>query len=456
MSESTINKPTSDWDRVKADASNFIAPQGDTWWDRAISSGSSLLGLGGYVANTALKAAIPGYGLYQDITGNNPFEMNLSEKFRVPVAYAAENTGTNYEMGPQPNPKTAPSGGSPSGGSPSPQSSQPQQVSFDSVYNALYPGWDRNAAEQDWIAKGRPAPGGSGGNGMSDALAGIKNVYGNAYNEVFSALDRFAGLIPQYKQEREQGVNSLYGTQLNEINTNMQGSLGALEGSKQSVAMKQAQAVRDLQENLRNMLQAGNIQLGVGGAGDSSASKMLGYALSKQAARGSADISNQSMAQYGQIDAQAQQIRATADDQISKLGTWKADNLNQVITWAQGMLGDIEAQKVNATGQKAQALAASEAGIIQSALSRLQGIDDQVSQWKQGIQSWALNRLASLDDAKLKLGQLSKYSASDIVANELKGMNGNTSGMASSANMAGYNPFATQKREAEDFLSNYR
>lgn len=399
---------------------------------------------------------LPDWGLSESLEN---WGGNLGSNFQwVKPAQATDNppaTDLNYGpqpfIGPQPNPKTAQSGGSPSGGN----SGTP------AVDMSFYQGWnDPNAIRMDWEQTWRQkigqGSGGSGGNGMSDALAGIKNVYSNAYNEVFSALDRFAGLIPQYKQEREQGVNNLYGTQLNEINTNMQGSLGALEGSRQNVAMKQAQAVRDLQENLRNMLQAGNIQLGVGGAGDSSASKMLGYALSKQAARGSADISNQAMSQYGQIDAQAQQIRATADDQKTKLDTWKADNLNQVITWAQGMLGDIEAQKINATGQKAQALAASEAGIIQSALSRLQGIDDQVSQWKQGIQSWALNRLASLDDAKLKLGQLGKYSASDIVANELKGMNGNTSGIASSANMAGYNPFATQKREAEDFLSNYR
>jgi hypothetical protein len=235
----------------------------------------------------------------------------------------------------------------------------------------------------------------------------------------------------------------------------MQGSLGALEGSKQNVAMKQAQAVRDLQENLRNMLQAGNIQLGIGGAGDSNAAGMLGYALSKQAARGSADISNQGMQQYGQIDAQGQQIRATADDQLAKLGTWKAENLNNVLTWAQEQIGNIQAQKVNATGQKAQALAAAEAGIIQNALSGLQQIDGQIATWKQGIQSWALNRLASLDDAKLKLGQLGKYDASDIVANELKGMNGNVSKATSSANMAGYNPWTNQKKEYTDFLSTY-
>jgi len=323
---------------------------------------------------------------------------------------------------------------------------------------SFYQGWtDQNAINADWnnTWQQKLGQGGSGSNPSGDALSGMKSAYNSAYDQVFSALDQYAGLIPQYQQQREQSVNNLYGTQQNEINTAMQGSLGSLDTSKQNVAANQAKSVRDLQENMRNMLQAGNIQLGIGGAGDSSAANMYAYALSKQAGRNSADISNQASSQYSQIDAQAKQIRATADDNLAKLGTWKADNLNNVLSWAQDQMGNIQSQKINATGQKAQALAAAEAGIIQNALSSLQNIDTQIATWRQGIQSWAANRMATLDDAKLKMANSGQYNSADIVAKELQGMNGTTSAATSSANMAGYNPFASQKKDYTDFLSGY-
>lgn len=318
-----------------------------------------------------------------------------------------------------------------------------------------YSGWDSTAAYNDWVAKGKPSPGGTGSNPNNDALSAIRNTFNNQYNNVYSALDQYAGLIPQYQQQREQSVNNLYGTQQNEINTAMQGSLGALDTSRQNVAANQAKSVRDLQENMRNMLQAGNIQLGIGGAGDSSAANMYAYALSKQAGRSSADISNQASSQYSQIDAQAQQIRAVADDNLAKLGTWKADNLKNVLNWAQEQMIQIQQQKITATGQKAAALAAAETSVIQNALTNLQNIDSQIASWKQGIQSWALSRLATLDDAKIKMSNSGKYNAADITAKELQGMNGTTSGMTSSTNMAGYNPWTAQKKGYEDFLKGY-
>jgi hypothetical protein len=194
------------------------------------------------------------------------------------------------------------------------------------------------------------------------------------------------------------------------------------------------------------------MQLGTTGAGNSSASKMLAFALSKAAGQGSANITNQSQQQYGQIEAQAQSIRSTYDDQVAKLGTWKADNLNQVVGWAQDQLGQIQNAKLNATGQKAAALAASEQGIINNALSALQTIQNNVSQWQTGMQSWAAQRMATLDDAKLAMSKNSSYNSAAITAPELAQFTANQG--AASPSYAGSNPWSTQKKDASSFLSN--
>mgnify|MGYP000846778090 CR=1 FL=1 len=347
---------------------------------------------------------------------------------------------------------------------PNNQSSTQQQTgpshtgtNFDAIYNAMYPGWGRTEAYNDWVAKGRPT-GGSGGSGggidaNQAAINAARGAFNNAYAPLFAQLDAMAGLIPQQQQQREQGIQNMYGSQVGEIQGARDSAMAGLDVSKQQVAQRQAKSVRDLQENMRNLLQAGNIQLGVGGAGDSSAKDMLSFALSKAAGRSGADISNQAQAMYTDIDMQGNQIKATYDDNLAKLATWRDTNLSEVTKWAQEMLMNIESQKATAKGQQAAALAANETNIINNALSRLQQIDDQVSSWNKGIQEWALNRMAQIDDAKAKISGYGKYTPGQITAQELQGL-GDFSTITNNT-LLGYNPWSKQKDEMTNFLSNY-
>ena len=347
---------------------------------------------------------------------------------------------------------------------PNNQSSTQQQTgpshtgtNFDSIYASMYPGWGRTEAYNDWVAKGRPT-GGSGGSGggidaNQAAINAARGAFNNAYAPLFAQLDAMAGLIPQQQQQREQGIQNMYGSQVGEIQGARDSAMAGLDVSKQQVAQRQAKSVRDLQENMRNLLQAGNIQLGVGGAGDSSAKDMLSFALSKAAGRSGADISNQAQAMYTDIDMQGNQIKATYDDNLAKLATWRDTNLSEVTKWAQEMLMNIESQKATAKGQQAAALAANETNIINNALSRLQQIDDQVSSWNKGIQEWALNRMAQIDDAKAKISGYGKYTPGQITAQELQGL-GDFSTITNNT-LLGYNPWSKQKDEMTNFLSNY-
>jgi len=329
-------------------------------------------------------------------------------------------------------------------------------TNFDSIYASMYPGWGKTEAYNDWVAKGRPTGGSGGGGGIDANQAAInaaRNAFSNAYNPLFAQLDSMAGLIPQQQRQREGNIQNMYTSQVGEIQGSRDSAMAGLDVSKQQVAQRQANSVRDLQENLRNMLQAGNIQLGVGGAGDSSAKDMLSFALSKAAARSGADISNQAQAMYTDIDMLGNQIKATYDDNLAKLATWRDNNLSEVIKWAQEMLMNIESQKATAKGQQAAALAANETNIINNALSRLQQIDDQVSSWNKGIQEWALNRMAQIDDAKAKISGYGKYTPGQITAQELQGL-GDFSTITNNT-LLGYNPWSKQKDEMTNFLSNY-
>lgn len=356
-----------------------------------------------------------------------------------PYGGSGATTGTTTFGGQVVNPAPAPAP------APAPQ----QQSGFDA---SKYPGWDPNAAYQDWLKTGGPQGGSGGGIDVNQAaLNASRNAFNSAYDPVFSQLDAMAGLIPQQQITRQNSVNDLYGAQQNELQTNMKGSVGALDASRGQVAASKAQSIRDLQQQMNQMSKAGGMQLGSAGAGDSSAARMYNFALSKAAGQSSADVSNQANSQYAQIQGQEQSIKATYDDQMAKLGTWKSDNTNQVVQWAQDQLGKIQQAKLTATGQKAAALAATETGLIQNALQRIQQIDDQITSWNQGIQTWALNRMATIDDAKTKMSGFGQYNSAPIVASEIQGLN-NIQG-ANSGGMTGF--YQNSKKKDENFLNSY-
>lgn len=382
------------------------------------------------------KLGLPEGGLSEAIAGGPT--KHTDPLWKPKQVYAAESAGGNTTQV----------------SSPVQINNGPSQQDVVNAYKAM--GWnDVNAILADYAATGGSKIGGNSGgfDANQAAINAARNAFSNAYNPLFSQLDSMAGLIPGYQQQREQGVQNMYGSQVGEIQGSRDSAMAGLDVSKQQVAQRQANSVRDLQENLRNMLQAGNIQLGVGGAGDSSAKDMLSFALSKAAARSGADISNQAQAMYTDIDMQGNQIKATYDDNLAKLATWRDNNLSEVTKWAQEMLMNIESQKATAKGQQAAALAANETNIINNALSRLQQIDDQVSSWNKGIQEWALNRMAQIDDAKAKISGYGKYTPGQITAQELQGL-GDFSTITNNT-LLGYNPWSKQKDEMTNFLSGY-
>lgn len=395
--------------------------------------------LGNAVEWVGDKLNLPEGGMSELIAGGPT--KHTDPLWKPKQVYAAETAGGNQTVI------------NPNNQSSTQQQTGPSQQDIINAYRKM--GWnDVNAILDDYAATGGSKIGGGGGiDANQAAINAARGAFNNAYAPLFAQLDAMAGLIPQQQQQREQGIQNMYGSQVGEIQGARDSAMAGLDVSKQQVAQRQAKSVRDLQENMRNLLQAGNIQLGVGGAGDSSAKDMLSFALSKAAGRSGADISNQAQAMYTDIDMQGNQIKATYDDNLAKLATWRDTNLSEVTKWAQDMLMNIESQKVNARGQQAQALAANETNIINNALSRLQQIDDQVSSWNKGIQEWALNRMAQIDDAKAKISGYGKYTPGQITAQELQGL-GDFSTITNNT-LLGYNPWSKQKDEMTNFLSNY-
>jgi hypothetical protein len=299
---------------------------------------------------------------------------------------------------------------------------------------------------------GDPNPQPSGPSAEELARNAMRGSIENTYSQVFSQLDSMAGMLPDWQKQKQKSIDDLFASQKTEIDTAKEGELGKFGGYREQVATMQGQSIKDLAENMRKLLQAGNIYLGTRGAGDSSAAGMYNYALTKEGNKGRAAILNQANQMYNELNMKQADIENTFNQQIAQLNTWKADQVSQLGDWVNNMKWKIEQAKVGATQEKAQALNQMEMNLMNNALQRLQALDQQATQWGAAMKEWAVNRLASIDDYKMKLGQMGQWSPTQIVQQELQGIN------APQQTQGGQdfwlNPYAqARKKEEEQFRS---
>ncbi len=318
------------------------------------------------------------------------------------------------------------------------------------IYNTYYQGWNEEAARQDFYNTrgGNLGTFGGGGGGPSAEEIMRQQLRGQVesiYQPVFESLDRLAGLLPGWKEEKLGTIANLYQTQLGELGGAQEAARQRLEGYRGEIRADQAQNLKALAESMRNWARAGQIQLGALGAGSSSAVPMYQYALAKEAGKRGTDIARQASAMFNDLRMKEEDINLAYNQAKSQLDTWKTEQMGAITDWYNTQLSNIEQQKATASGEKARALASAENSLIQEAYNRLLNIQDQAQQWDAAMREWAINRLAGIDDMKMQLGQMANYSPQQIVWNELQGM-----GSMPQQSYEAWNPYARKAREEEE------
>jgi len=259
--------------------------------------------------------------------------------------------------------------------------------------------------------------------------------------------------LPEWKSQKEQELGRLYQSQLGELETSKQAALGKLPAYRQQVSQMRAESIRDLYQQMRNMLRAGGAYLGGVGAGDSSAVQAYGTVLSKAAMRGSADIAKQAMNMMNEINMKEQDIINTFNQQKAQLDTWKAGELAKIADWYREKKAAIDEAKATASQQEQLALAAAEQDVINQALARINALDQQAQQWDVAMQEWAINRLAQIDDLKAQYPELAKWQPTEINVPQLKGL----AGLGPRGSVADWfiNPYALRRRKEEERLKTW-
>lgn len=320
-------------------------------------------------------------------------------------------------------------------------------VKLNDPYSSPGAGWFWDAADGWKMANG------------GDAAAEARRREEQARNEINLGYDQYlsklGGLETGYGQQRDESLTSaskiydqIFGGLADQKKTNME----KLAAGKTQVQDRTTSSIKDLQQNLSNVVRGMGMQLGAMGAGDTSASKvMMPYAYTKIAGQQEGSIRNQSNAQLFEIDQQERDTELQFTEMNRQTEIEKENQLQGIRDYYGDAIKNIQMAMANAPLDKAKDLASLSQSLLSEAMSNLRTVEARIDQRKNDIKTWATNRMSELNNAKLQLAGSANFSPRDIVYNELQMMNSpQVTGQANSTEY--FNPLAAAKKIREEYL----
>jgi len=219
-----------------------------------------------------------------------------------------------------------------------------------------------------------------------------------SYEPIFAELDRQIGLLPEQKVEFERGIEALVGPQRGVVETERAGGVRRLEAAGEEEKGRAASSLRDLEQDIRNQLQARAIYFGSVGAADSSAPVMASEAITREGLKARSGVLNVRNQSLNQIALKIQDVNDLASTQLQKIESWKAGKLYDIGQWAVKRLDELKGAKGEVVTQAKTDLT-----------NRLQQLDDTVTDYRQSIDLWKMQRQADLEDWARELQARAQY-----------------------------------------------
>ena len=212
---------------------------------------------------------------------------------------------------------------------------------------------------------------------------------GNQYNNQGSTL--------QHQYESGLSSNKLANEQLNTSRTN---------------------TLRDLTHQMQGMIQGYGNQLGNAGAGDSSATGLINYALTNQGNRSINDANQQAAFQQTGLNHQSDNLEKTYKDQHDALNNWRDQSLAQLAQIYTSLKSQYEDSINSSKTQQAQTLAQYGAHPDATLINALSNLDKNYGDAKSRLDNSYKQAAPSSD-----LSQYNSFSVNPITGQQLQGAN---------------------------------
>lgn len=304
-------------------------------------------------------------------------------------------------------------------------------------------GFDNWNQYQDYLNQNNP----------SNREAQVRNEINTGYDEYVKKL---GGLETSFNKSQEEDLTSaskvyeqIFGGLEDQKKTNME----KLDANRGQVKERETSSIKELQDNLSNVVRGMSMQLGAMGGGDTSASKvMMPYAYTKIAGQQEGSIRNQSNQQLFEIDQQEKDTELQFTEMWRDTEIQKEQQLKSVKEYYGNAIRNVQLAIANAPLDKAKDLASLSQSLLSEATANLRTLETETRQRQTDIANWATGRMSELNNLKLQLSGSANFNPRDIVFNELQMLNSSQpTSQASSSEF--YNPLATAKKIREDYFA---
>lgn len=246
----------------------------------------------------------------------------------------------------------------------------------------------------------------------------------NYVNQVFDTKQ--AGLqsqldsLPGQQAAGERQITGQYNLKNTRLGEDYNTGVKNLQASGNKVQAERERGLKSLSDQLRQQAMSYNNQLGAMGAGDSSASGLINFALGQQSSRNRGDLLRNASDQATAINTQAENLNTSYQRNVKDLETWKTDKLNEIAIQFANIKNQIANEMANASAERQQQLAQYDAGVTQAAIDQLTNIQQMYSQQAAQLNDM-YTKMAAPSEYNLDPAQLD-YSVKPIEAGTLTGL----------------------------------
>lgn len=239
------------------------------------------------------------------------------------------------------------------------------------------------------------------------------------FEPIFTSLDSRIGMLPAQQKEMEDQLNQLASTEYASVDAATAANKGELDATRVTEDQRSKKSLRELAEDVSNLIQANAVKLGAMGAGDSSAALMGSELITRQGTRERGNRIAQRDQIFAQIDQKKTAVDAMGRQQKLQIDNWKNNQIMSIKQQYQERRAELEDSKTNASVQQARAINELIRGLHTDTMNRLRQLDDRQSQYKQAIDTWQIQRAAALEDFKKQAQISASYSSPGVKENKL-------------------------------------
>jgi hypothetical protein len=237
------------------------------------------------------------------------------------------------------------------------------------------------------------------------------NNISNKWDSYFGSLDNMMGQLPGQVDLLKENANIQAGQQVSDLTASTDQNKADLTKQIGQAETGQVKTLKDVSDNIRNLMQAGNTYLGSKGAGDSSAVNQYAYALTKLGSKARGDVMSQTKTIIDNINDRLAKVGNIFTQEKNRVESEKNLQMNNIAQWLVDQQRTIEQAKAQGQLDKGTDIQALTDNLYNVAVQKATQYENFYNEKIGALQEWAMNSSTSLKEAQSKMSGYADFLA---------------------------------------------